>query len=382
MGKINGEERVVYAKAESTYGTAVKPAATDAMRGVLQLTPDDPDTDVPETNGSRSLQDTTEGRRGGSWTFSCLNRPSGTAGTPPDFHLMLKHALGTYANTASTSDAYTLAADPTGLSMALYDYVSEDMLEVGYGSVVGNWAINWLGNGHSTFECGGRFKDMGHAGVDAANGAGSSSSSLTVDDGDFFSKYGVIKIGSEDNSGAGIQITGVSGETVTLESTFSWSDNDAVVPFIPAPTVAGDPLFGTAGSLSFDGNSTTIAHISGGVQGTTGIGLFNEEFGADSATAVILEPRGRRIGFNFEFLLEDNGNYAFLRGEARNRTVQDIQVDVGTTGGKICRITAPRARLSVSPHSGGDGFLRMSLTAKALASTTTATEDEVAVTYL
>jgi len=381
MAFQSGEEQVAYAKAESTIGTAVVPAATDAFRVTsFEISPNYDRPAVPERRNTRSLQERIAGRKTANFNINLINRPSGTAGTPPDYHLLLKHAFGTYANASSTSDTYTLLKDPSGLGLSLYRLL-EGVMEGVYGGVIQNITFGWSGDGFATIDISGVGYDMLWAGTDAANGAGSSTTALIVDDGDFYGKYGVVKIGSDDNSGAGFQITAVSGQNITLGASASWSDNAAVIPFLPSATLAGSALYGTTGSLSLDGGSSTVSHISGSVQMATGVDLFSRNFGASIPSGVIL-PEGRSVSGSLNFLVEDNGNYAILRGEAANKTAQDLKLDIGTTAGSICRIEMPKAEIDTAPLSGGDGLIECTLNFTALTSTTIAMEDEFKVTYL
>jgi hypothetical protein len=376
MGFQYGEEQVAYLVAESTYGVAVVPAATDAFRcSSFNITPNYDRPEVPETGATRSLQERVTGRKGCTWSISFANRPSGTAGTPPDYHLALKHALGSYTNNASTSDVYTPLKDPSALSLSGYRLL-EGVLEGFYGGVVTNVTFNWSGDDFGTITVSGEAKDMLWAGTDAADGAGSTATTLIVDDGDFFSKYAVIEL---DGGASAIQVTAVSGENLTIAAS-TWSDNDVVTPYLPAPTLAGSPLYGTDGTLSLDGGATDISHISGSLSIDTGIGLYNRGFGTASATGVVL-PSPRRVSGNLSFLIEDNGNYAALRGEAANATTQDIVVDVGTTSGSICQFDMSRCEFDAAPISDGSGLIEASLSFTALTSTATATEDELTLTY-
>ena len=373
-----GEEQVGYGVAESSYGVAVVPAATDAFRLTdFNVTPNYARPEVPETRATRSLQERVAGRKSASWAIGLVNRPSGTAGTPPDYHLLLKHTFGTYTNTPATSDAYTLLKDPSALSLSLYRQF-EGLQEGVYGAVVQNCTFSWSGDAFATIAFSGVAKDMLWAGTSAANGTGASTTALIVDDGDFFGKYGVVAIAALT---AAKQIASVSGDTATLAATASWSNNDAVRAFLPDPTLAGGPLYGTLGSLSFDGGSTTIGHITGTLSVATGIGLHEREFGTSTPAGVTL-PQRRSVTGNLSFLVEDDDNYAILRGEANNKTAQNVRIDIGTTAGSICRIAAPKVDLEASPLSGGAGLIEVNISFVALTSAVTASEDEVSVTYL
>jgi hypothetical protein len=90
-----------------------------------------------------------------------------------------------------------------------------------------------------------------------------SGSGTTVDvqsgEGKNFKVGSVIKVGSDDNGGAGYEVTGISGDQLTVGTSItSYTDLDAVVPFAPDETVAGQPIAGILGSLTVDGSSFPI----------------------------------------------------------------------------------------------------------------------------
>jgi len=371
-----GEEQVGYAKAESTFGVAVVPAATDAFRVTsFDITPGFDRPEVPETTSTRSLQERIAGRRSCTWSITMINRPSGTAGTPPDYHLLLKHAFGTYANVSSTSDTYTPLKDPSALSLSGYRLL-EGVMEGFYGGVVTDVTFNWSGDDFATVTFNGEAKDMLWAGVNQTNGSGSSATALIVDDGSYYSKYGVIDIA---NAGSAKQITAITSETLTIASS-SWSDNVAVEPFLPAPTLAGSGLYGTDGTLSLDGGSSDISSLTGSVTMSTGISLNNRNFGTSSADAVTL-PTGRRVTGSLSFLVEDNGNFSAIRGEASEGTTQDIVIDIGTTAGSVCQLDMSRCEFDSAPISGGAGLIEVTAGFTGLTSSATATEDEITLVY-
>ena len=371
-----GEEQVGYVVAESTFGTAVVPAATDAFRVTsFDITPGFDRPEVPETTSTRSLQERVAGRRSCTWSITMINRPSGTAGTPPDYHLLLKHAFGTYANSSSTSDTYTPLKDPSALSLSGYRLL-EGVMEGFYGGVVTDVTFNWSGDDFATVTFNGEAKDMLWAGTSQTNGTGSSATALIVDDGSYYSKYGVIDIAG---GGAAKQITAISSETLTIASS-SWSNDVAVEPFLPAPTLAGSGLYGTDGTLSLDGGSSDISSLTGSVTMSTGISLNNRNFGTSSADAVTL-PTGRRVTGSLSFLVEDNGNFSAIRGEASEGTPQDIVIDIGTTAGAVCQLDMSRCEFDSAPISGGAGLIEVTAGFTGLTSSATATEDEITLVY-
>src|SRR3990167_7698260 len=90
-----GEGRHGFVVAETTYGTQVKPTATDAFRLTsFDISPEQNRPEVPEQLITRSLQETVEGRKSCRWSATVACRPSDSAGTAPDYGLLLKNAWG------------------------------------------------------------------------------------------------------------------------------------------------------------------------------------------------------------------------------------------------------------------------------------------------
>jgi len=364
-----GEEQICYFVAETTLGTGVKPAGTDAFKITdCVITPNYDFHDVPDRHGTRSRMEQVQGRKGASWRCSGVLRPSGALGTAPDMGLLLKHGYGTETVVGGTSVTYSVLKDPTALFGTFYRKL-DDILEGVVGAVVQTVSFRWGGNDFCTWEISGIGVDILEAGKDAANGSGSTSASLIVDDADFYEPYGIIQIDSDDNSGSGFQITAVNKttETLTITPTHTWSDNDVVEPFVPAGTFAGSPIYGTTGKLSFDGDSTEVKHIGGSHTLNTGIGLHNEEFGSETAQAVIL-PSERTMDFTLDMLVRDTE--AYRMGLFRRDVAQDVYVTLGddASGGAAARmkIDMPTARIRPAERSGGAGLVRVSLSGVAL----------------
>ena len=113
---------------------------------------------------------------------------------------------------------------------------------------------------------------------------------------------------------------------------------------------------------------------------STGISLNNRNFGTSSADAVTL-PTGRRVTGSLSFLVEDNGNFSAIRGEASEGTTQDIVIDIGTTAGSVCQLDMSRCEFDSAPISGGAGLIEVTAGFTGLTSSATATEDEITLVY-
>lgn len=370
-----GSDLVGYIVAESSYGVAAKPAGTDAFRAtsITMGAPVGREFPNDRRNTRSRIERTITRTPVQPFSAAGILRPSGSAGTAPDIGVFLKHALGTETVSGGTSVTYSLLKDPTALSASIYRKTS-DLSEGVYGAVVQNLTFNWSGDSYVTWTVSGIGKDYIQTGNSLADGAGSSATSLVVDDADFFSKYSVISVGSTDD----IQVTAVDYSTNTLTiASSTWSDNDAVVPYVPSGTFAGDPLFGTAGTLSLDNGSTTITHLGGSLSINTGIDLLNTEYGSDSAADVTV-PAYREVTGSLDFLVrKDEVN---LFSEFRRNVQKDMIVTIGDTAGKRMKINCNVTELDPTQRDSPDAdMIRYSVNFVALASSSG--EDEVTLVF-
>uniref|UniRef100_A0A6M3J1J3 Putative tail protein n=1 Tax=viral metagenome TaxID=1070528 RepID=A0A6M3J1J3_9ZZZZ len=375
-----GEGRHGFVVAESTYGTQVVPAATDAFRLTsFDITPAYNRVEVPEQLGTRSLQETVEGRAACTWRLSVAHRPSGTAGTAPDFGLLLKHALGTEAIVGATSVTYTPLADPSGLFLSLYDKL-DDVMQGVRGAIVNQVTFNWSGDDFSTIEFSGEAKDFFGAGSNTTSGAGTTSSSVVVTDSEHFLAGGLIDVGGDTNSGAGHKISSINytTHTLTISTTATWTTGEVVKAHTPTPTVAGTALYGTIGSLSLDAGSTTFSHLNGSISIATGITLYNRGFGSSSATDVQLSA-GRRITGNLSMVLRDNNYNRIVRGQ--RKVAEDLKLIIGSTAGSIVTITGNEVEIDPTAIGGGAGLIEMSLPMRFKTATVTGAENEFSLAY-
>lgn len=370
-----GSDLIGFVKAESTYGTAVKPAAVDAFRAST-ITLGAPvgreyPNDVRQTRSR--IERTTARTPVQPWSAEGILRPSGTAGTAPDINLILKQAFGTETVSGGSSVTYSLKKDMTDLSMDLYRS-NTDLGEGVTGAVVQNLTFNWTGDSYITWSASGIGKDYIQTGNTLANGAGSSATALIVDDADFFTTYSVLSVGSTDD----VQVTAVNYSTNTLTiASSSWSDNDVVKPYFPSPTLAGDPLFGTQGSLSLDNGSTTITSLGGSVSVSTGIDLLNTEFGGSSATDVIV-PAYREVTGSIDFLVRKDEAHLFT--EFRRKVQKDVVITLGTDSGKRLKINCNKTEFDPSQRDSPESDM-LRYTANFVALASSSGEDEISIVF-
>ena len=92
-----GSDLVGFFKAESTYGTAIKPAAADAFRAtsITMGAPVGREFPGDRRNTRSRIERTITRTPVQPWSAAGILRPSGTAGTAPDIGDILKHTMGT-----------------------------------------------------------------------------------------------------------------------------------------------------------------------------------------------------------------------------------------------------------------------------------------------
>ena len=370
-----GSDLVGFFKPESTYGVAVKPAAADAFRATSITMGAPVGREFPnDRRNTRSRIERTESRTPVQpWNATGILRPSGTAGTAPDIGDLLKHTLGTETVAGGSSVTYSLLKDPTALSASIYRSTT-DLGEGVYGACVQTLNLTWSGDSYITWNAAGVAKDYIQTGNTLANGTGSSATALIVDDADFYTKYSVISLASTND----IQVTAVNYSTNTLTiASSSWSDNAIVKPYFPSPTLAGDPLFGTSGSLSLDNGSTTITHLGGSITVTTGIDLLNTEFGGSSATDVVV-PAYREVSGSVDFLVRKDEAHLFT--EFRRQVQKDVVITLGTDSGKRLRINCNVTEVDPTQRDSPESDM-IRYTANFVALASSSGEDEVTLVF-
>lgn len=374
-----GSTLAVYFAPESSLLTAHKPEATEALRA------------VSATIGRPTNYAMANDRRGGRsrwervqlrdpvvpWSISCLLRPSGTAGTPPDIGNLLKHLFGT--ETDGESDVvYSFLEDPTALSASIY--VGRTHTQEGcYGAIVNKATINW-GEGLATVTFGGEAKGYINGGYSTATATGVATTTLAVADGSQFTPYSIVQIGADDNNGTGIQVTAVSGNNLTIANSTGWDNGAVVKAFLPDPVYVGDPLGDRAGSLSMDfgAGASTIAHLPSSLDIENGVSLLNiEAFQAGASD--VLAAGYRSVSPKLSFLVHRGDHY--LVNDLRANATSSSIVTIGSASGKRMKINLRKVEYTVEDQdSPEEGTEKWSATGVALASAT-AGGDECTIVF-
>ena len=375
-----GSDKLAFFVPEASFAAVTVPAATHALR-ITDFSFGRPvgRADVPDRKGTRSRIERAALRTPVQpWSLSGIMRPSGSAGTAPDIGDVLKHAFGTETVSGGVSVTYSPLKDMSALSASIYGYHG-GILEGVYGAVVQNFSLSWSGDDAVQWTATGVAKDYIFAGSSPANGADTTATALVVDDADFFTVGALVQIDTDDNTGAGYQVTAVdhATETLTITPAATWSDNDVVAAFVPTGTYAGDPLYTPAGSISFDNGSTTTTDLSGNLAVATGVDLINTEHGTTSASDVTNSGM-RNVTATVDFLVKTDETW--LAGNWRRKVVQDFIKIMGSIAGNIVTVNGNQVEIDPDAIQASDtDAARYSATLHFLA--TAAGENEVSVVF-
>ena len=332
-----GDDQQGWIKAESTFDTDPTFAATNAFqaRAITITDPDRNRTDPGDNRNTFSSIERVEGRQEVvPWSVTVLLRPSAALGTVSQMGPFLTMLFGTQTINASTSVVYTQLKDRGAVS----GFMREKMTDIhrhASGCICNSLVMRFTGGDYVTFEFSGEAARYGETGTDAADGAGSLAMALIVDDADFFDINSLIQI---DGSGTpGILVTAVDDatEALTIASRRTWSDGDVVSPWMEAFTpVAGDPIYGTKGSVSLDGGSSTINFLEYTLTITNGMTLHNREGGNSYPTAIVNGPWSfsGSLTYVMEALLLTRLSHA------RRKVQKDLRFIIGDTAAKRIQV--------------------------------------------
>ncbi len=144
MATSTSKSEIVFVTRETTYATAVAPANGDyLLTKSLTMVNSNPLLNPPEKVISSGQTIGVSGRKSATWNLSCLIRPSGTAGTPPDLQLLIESVLGAAA-TVSAGVSVTFPTGPSNLSMNLWRYRDPSGMtqQVAIGAIGNSMSLN------------------------------------------------------------------------------------------------------------------------------------------------------------------------------------------------------------------------------------------------
>jgi hypothetical protein len=341
-----------YAKAETTYGTFVQPAGTDAIKLV---SPADFTFQYERKNqeyqsASRSRISRLTGKRTGSWSIEKYLLPSGTAGTAPDDGPLWKSLCGVETVTPATSVVYTLSALQTTLyPLSLVRTCDGLIMEGLSGCPVESMTLKVSGGSEPRVSFAGPASDLGYAGYSTlASTASNLATSIVVATADIsqFANGGIVKVGSSDASGAGHLITAGGGtNTLTISPglTGEQASGQVVAAFAPTQTTAGTPATGLLGSLTIDAGSAMKLT---GFEITVKNNL--KTHGDECFSSVVTDATPGWRDVSGKVSIRSRRDYLVHLFKRKTFATRALVCVIGTTAGSILTTTVPYAEFDAT----------------------------------
>lgn len=336
-----GRNQRCYVVRESAFGTYIRPSGSSALK-VTKSSMDSTIERIKRRDASQTAS-TTEGitgRRTASWSVDSYAMGSGTAGTPPDIHDLLYAWFGTYTNTPSTSDAYTIADSQTARgSVSLTREYNSIFAQGMAGCLVESFKFAYSGTSLPMWTFDGPGADLYYTGYSTLNGAlsgGETSIVVQTAAQDNFMVGSVISVGTSNNSGGsppGHIVTAKSGATLTITPavTGAQSDGAVVAPYVPTESTAGSPVSHVLATAALDGATLPVTSFE--LTGKNNFKVHDDEAG--SAIITDATPGWRDVTGSIS--LRARRDQILHLGKWRNSvaTIRDLQVVCGTAAGSI-----------------------------------------------
>ncbi|MBA7544245.1 hypothetical protein ES705_36597 [subsurface metagenome] len=374
-----GREQIVYAKAETAdaFGTLVQPSAADAMKVLsCNMNVSQERKDRLEKGSSRSIINRFSGRKSADWSIEKYVLPSGARGTKPDDAILWEALFGTEEVHMDASVDYLLSAEPS-ISLSIFSIVGPHY-EAICGAVPSKWGLKFGGGDEPKVTFSGEAKDHYLCSSGKLAEAASETTAITVNDARQFAIGMLIKVGTEDNSGAGFKIADINYtiNLLTLDAQVSDQAVDAaVIPLPLSATTTGDVIPVIVGNVKIGTPTILITGCSFDVDQK--VALRNDEFGSESASG-FRHPEFRDVTCSLDMYFKKDA--AKWLNDAKRFTAQDIEVNLGTTEGYKMEIDANQVEFEIPTIDVPDtGECTITLSGKCLGSSG---EDELKVCFL
>lgn len=374
-------ESLVFAKAETTALTEIKVTTADqilmagdgSVSQNLGFIPD------PQRRNTYSMLPDIPGRyEPGAVSFPMLIKPR-AAGTAPDGGQILKALFGRETLVASTSVTYApLRTSDTRQSLTVWVKDGHFVYRcIGTVFTKGTFPVKADNSEDALGRVGleGVFAELRWTGTDEmAAGAALGATALTVKDAKKYTVNSYIKIATNDNAGAGYQVTAVNYTTNVLTITPGLTAavllDDLVAPWLPVGSENGKIVHGRLGAVTRGGVSLPL--MSGEIGLDFPAKMLNEEKnGQDFATRFAIAGN-RAVTANVDVLFDANAGKWWH--DAKTGVQADLVCNWGTVAGERYKLTAKNQLLSAPSVSGGEERI-VALQGKAFASS--AYDDEL-----
>lgn len=378
LGVPAGSQEGVYVSPETVFGTFVKPTASHGLRvkkSVFTCTQER--VNRTDKKLSRSINERITRRKKAEWSLTLYACPSGSAGVAADDDQLIECVLGAKATSASTHVIYTpsLTYDT---SVSLHR-ICGDFAQSLPGSIVTKMEVRVKGEDEVEIEYSGESADYIHtqSTVTSASAASGASAITVADAHDYLAANSIIKLGTNDNGGAGYTVASVSGTTVNLGSALTGNIALAatVVPFFATSTTHGVPLGCFPGTIKLDTVEHKFRELTISIDNKANI--RRDTYGSSSADGYTATDF-REITINGT----THARAAYGKWIGKSQQFDDVAMEVtlGDTAGARIIITMPYCEFDVIPIEIPETDL-CTLTFKGLAKASVTGEDEISIKY-
>lgn len=367
-----GEQRVVFVTTQPTSAT-VKPASNDAVKVLKCDLGFERARDKRDDNKStRSVLEQITGKEQITWLVEKYLIPSGTAGTPPDDHLLWKAVMGGYTNTPSTSDVYSLTNTQSLDMVSIFQNFPGVLGEGASRCITDEMSLSITGGDRPKVKFSGFAMNHAHAGTSTLASAMGGTAEMEVQAADAwqFEVGSLISVGSNDNM---MVIVDSLRPTFTLDDSITASISDPVVPYVPTESTSGDVLPSIIGDFIID--STTIPITKFDLTVKNNDKPVDDEAFSIGVTDAIPDDRDVTGSLGIR-ARKDLITYLTAR---KSFVTQDLQIVVGGTSGKKIQIDIDYAEMKFSPITAPQsGEVMIELPFVAIGSSG---EDEAVITF-
>lgn len=362
-----GRDAKVFVVQETTAGTQAYPTDTDKVipSGSVEFNQQPSYTPTTEVRGSRSMRTRfLDQNPAGTWSIPMYCRPSGTAGSIPDGHILLYGAFGSTTTYAGSSVTYTLSNDD---HVTLTIYVGmKDMVFALIGCTVNEFKAAVNNKGGINYNFSGGFMTMRWAGKAVVTGYTTKVFTMAADDASMFVAGMKIRVWDDSasayyDSGAIYTITAVvingASSTVTISETcaITYASGDWIEGYLPTGTEIGTAIEARASNFYLDGGTTAIPIITADITLTNNIKYLEDEIStAVYPTGFSADTRNALAALQL-YLRTDDLNYFKQSGllASGDKVQGNLVLRGGDTAGSKMQIAMPVVDGSV-PNLSGD----------------------------
>ena len=380
-------EQEIFAVAETTAGTLVKPGAANYIigAGYAKIGQQPSFSNSKEIVNSRDIIDQFQDRFGaGEFELPTYVRPSGAAGTAPMGAILYTTLFGTETVTGSTSVAYSQALERDTLSL----WVKKDHTVFwARGCAVESLKVALQTEGAVEAMFAGRFMEMGWIGTDdVAATEPLAETEILVTDAKKFIISGTTQCLVEfekadgtvyDNSSSGYAITAVNYSTnvVTVNPGLEAevASGSIIRAYLPTGTVSGAPIEARNSVAKIGAVSTPVNTFEYEINDPVNF-LENEITTTDFPESRVDSERDIKGSFGVYFRRDDL-DYFY---DGRDGNEVDLSMVCGETAGYIMTINTPQTNLNIPAAEEADETVEIKMEFQCLGSSG---EDSATITF-